>query len=94
MNALLSVSPSLLSALLLNGALLAASAMCGRKVFELFTVLGFIGLLMAYLASSGMNALLVAVVAVMQLTATGPRAARLSARSRPAAVADSVRRPR
>ncbi|WP_312914954.1 hypothetical protein [Stenotrophomonas sp.] len=84
MNALLSVSPSLLSALLLNGALLAASAMCGRKVFELFTVLGFIGLLMAYLASSGMNALLVAVVAVM----------RLSARSRPAAVADSVRRPR
>ncbi|WP_313398744.1 hypothetical protein [Stenotrophomonas sp.] len=94
MNALLSVSPSLLSALLLNGALLAASAMCGRKVFELFTVLSFIGLLMAYLASSGMNALLVAVVAVMQLIATGPWAARLSARSRPAAVSDSVRRPR
>ncbi len=77
--------------------------MAGRMLFEaaaVFGLIALIALMMAFLATSGADALLVALAAVLQLycATAARRSARppiaLSARSRPASAVDSVHRPR
>jgi len=100
MSPLLPFSAPLAAALLLNFVLLGAAAMAGRMLFEAAAVFGLIALMMAFLATSGADALLVALAAVLQLycATAARRSARppiaLSARSRPASAVDSVHRPR
>ncbi|MGE8280776.1 MAG: hypothetical protein ACN6O2_10110 [Stenotrophomonas sp.] len=100
MSPLLPFSAPLAAALLLNFVLLGAAAMAGRMLFEAAAVFGLIALMMAFLATSGTDALLVALAAVLQLycATAARRSARsptaLNARSQPASAVDSVHRPR
>ena len=48
--------------------LLACAWFCNRLLFDALSILGLIGLLMAFLASSGAASLIIALIAIIQLT--------------------------